>query len=163
MNTGLATLLIHRGRTSTVVQETKEKNKTRFVLNDRSTIICFQNAVKKSDIVALIEQVDRSHMIVTAPTISRHAGILAADNEIEYINTALYAFDLLKSGHVPRYDVMDTASVLGMEARLKCPRILWPKLRSDDPVSLYMGFRPGMCVQVRSGFYQQNIRYVIKV
>jgi DNA-directed RNA polymerase subunit H (RpoH/RPB5) len=82
------------------------------------------------------------------------------DSGIEYINAGLYAFDLLKSCRVPEYEIMDTSCILAMEERLKCPRTLWPTLRSDDPVALYLGFRPGACLQIRSGFYEQNLRHV---
>ena len=163
MNIGLSTLLTHRGRTSTTQKETTNKQYTRLIMDDQSTIICFDVAVKKSDIASLIEEQPETNTIVTGPTISRPAGLLAIDNGIEFINSGLYAFDLLRSSRVPQYDRMDTKTILSMEESLKCPRNRWPTLRSDDPIALYMGFLPGTCLQVRSGFYQQNVRRVVKV
>jgi DNA-directed RNA polymerase subunit H (RpoH/RPB5) len=102
-------------------------------------------------------------MLVTGPTISRPAGLVAYENGIEFIHEGLYAFDRMKSSSVPNYEIMDISTIIETETRHKCPHTQWPTMRSDDPIAIYMGFQPGTCLLIRNGFYIQNLRHVIKV
>jgi hypothetical protein len=140
MNIGLTTMLLHRNRTTRVTHIDKRNESTRYMLEDTSTIICFIQSIKKSDVVSLIDT-NETNIMLTGPTISRPALLLATSHGIEVVIDELYAFDRMKSNLLPTYTIMNMDEIILMETKHECARVCWPTLRIDDPLALYLGLK----------------------
>jgi hypothetical protein len=159
MNLGLATMLGHRNRTTQVIHRNNRKESTIYTLEDASRIICFTQSIKKSDVASLIDT-NETNVMLTGPTISRPALLLATSHDIEVVIDEFYSFDRMKSNLLPTYTIMTMADMIHMETKHKCARTCWPTLRQDDPLSLYLGLKTGTCLFVTDKQGVVNIRHV---
>jgi hypothetical protein len=155
-------MLEHRMRTTRITTTDQKKDCTLYTMEDTSKIICFPQSIKKSDMVTILSAGhNTATLMLTGPAISRPAFILAQEHSIEVVNEDLYSIDRMKSNLLPVYTVMTTAEILYMENRRVCTRDLWPVLRADDPLALYLGLKSGTCVFVLDLSGVENVRHVV--
>lgn len=154
MDDKLATMLRHRGRSSQTVSVSQEKRYTSLRMADGCIILAFHDALKKSDIQGILDHHDPpeyARILVTAPSLSRMAGILADDHGLESISCSVYAIDRLSPVYVPRYTIMSEADIGTLERAHRCSRRDWPTMLRTDPIAQYLGLRRGACVRITNG------------
>jgi DNA-directed RNA polymerase subunit H (RpoH/RPB5) len=161
MNPGLSTMLMHRRQTTVVTHIEHKKDRSIYILEDGTKIICFLQSIKKSDVLSMIHESETVDIKLTGPSISRPASLLAEDNNIEIINDDLYAFDRMESNLMPTYTTMTSEEIACMESKHKCPRTQWPRLCETDPLALYLGIKRGTCVFVCDISGIINVRHVV--
>jgi DNA-directed RNA polymerase subunit H (RpoH/RPB5) len=153
---------MHRKKTTKVVHTDQRKECIIYSFADTSKIICFVHAIKKSEILSILDWCpDNPHIMITGPNISRPALVLATQNHIEYVNDDLYLIDRMRSNLLPTYTIMTPDEIQTMETTHKCSRTHWPILKTNDPVAQYLGLGEGTCLFVRDRHGVLNIRHVV--
>lgn len=151
-----------RNQTTCIKGTVVAKGNTTYTLDDDSIIICFEQSVKKSEIVSIVEAYPGTTVtMITGPGISRPALLIATLNSIEFVNEELYAFDRMQSNLLPTYSIMTTEDIRNMEIKHKCVRSNWPTLPETDPVALYLGLKHGTCLFVYDQSGVLNVRHIV--
>lgn len=120
-------------------------------------------SLKKQDaqgIVKCCSQSGYQNVIVCGQSISRPSLAVFAQHNITFVPATVYSLDRMASAFVPHYRRLSSTECTQLQEKHKCALCDFPKLCYNDPVAVYMGFRAGELVEVRSRAGEVNYRCV---